>query len=272
MVQDKKAIQAGTSHYLGQNFAKAQNITFVGRENKEQHVHTTSWGVSTRLIGTLIMAHADDDGLVLPPRVAPQQIVIIPVTPKPDTKEAVLESCQAVAEMIRRDCTYAGAPIRVHVDDRDFGGGVKKWEWVKKGVPIRLEIGPRDVESRKVCVQRRDRPANEKDFVERDEFFQNVEDLLAEIHQSLLTRATELRDDNITVVSTLEDFTMHWNTENPGWITTPWAGSREQEEDLSKEHKITIRCLPLDQQDGAEANCILTGEPTKQRALWGRSY
>ena len=272
MVQDKKAIQAGTSHYLGQNFAKAQNITFVGRENKEQHVHTTSWGVSTRLIGTLIMAHADDDGLVLPPRVAPQQIVIIPVTPKEETREAVLESCEAIAQTIRRDYSYAGAPIRVHVDKRDFGGGVKKWEWVKKGVPIRLEIGPRDVESRKVCVQRRDRPANEKDFVERDEFFQNLEGLMNEIHQSLLTRATAFRDENITEITTLEDFTMHWNRENPGWITTPWAGSRQQEEELSKEHKITIRCLPIDGQDGEEAKCILTGTPTKQRAIWGRSY
>jgi len=272
MVQDRKAIQAGTSHYLGQNFAKAQNITFVGRENSEQHVHTTSWGVSTRLIGTLIMAHADDDGLVLPPRVAPQQIVIIPVTPKEETKAAVLESCQALAKMIRRDYSYGGEPIRVHVDDRDLGGGVKKWEWVKKGVPLRLEIGPRDVESRKVCVQRRDRSANDKDFVERDEFLQNLEDTLAEIHKSLLTRAKSFRDENITEITTLEDFTMHWNQENPGWIVTPWAGSRTQEEELSKEHKITIRCLPLDQQNGPEANCILNGTPTPQRALWGRSY
>ncbi len=272
MVQDRKAIQAGTSHYLGQNFAKAQNITFVGRENSEQHVHTTSWGVSTRLIGTLIMAHADDDGLVLPPRVAPQQIVIIPVTPKEETKAAVLESCQALAKMIRRDYSYGGAPIRVHVDDRDLGGGVKKWEWVKKGVPLRLEIGPRDVESRKVCVQRRDRSANDKDFFERDEFLQNLEDTLAQIHKSLLTRAKTFRDENITEITTLEDFTMHWNQENPGWIITPWAGSRTQEEELSKEHKITIRCLPLDQQNGPEANCILTRTPTPQRALWGRSY
>lgn len=276
MVQDRKAIQAGTSHYLGQNFAKAQNITFVGRENKEQYVHTTSWGVSTRLVGTLIMAHADDDGLILPPRVAPQHIVIIPITPKEDTKKAVLDSCHALAATIRRDYSYAGAPIRVHVDDRDLGGGAKKWEWVKKGVPIRLEVGPRDIESRKVCLQRRDRAPHEKDFVAREEFFQNVEDLLGEIHQTLLTRATDFRQSHLSFVDTLEDFTMHWNQENPGWILTPWAGSREQEEELSKEHKITIRCLPLEGQDGLpatrEAPCILTGTPTTQQALWGRSY
>ncbi len=272
MVQDKKAIQAGTSHYLGQNFAKAQNISFTGRDGKEQHVHTTSWGVSTRLIGTLIMAHADDDGLVLPPRVAPQQIVIVPVTPKEDTKQAIIESCHAFAETIRREHSYAGSPIRVHVDDRDLGGGVKKWEWVKKGAPIRIEIGPRDIESRKVCVQRRDKPANEKEFVERDTFLRNVTELLDDIHHALLAKARTFRDDNITEVTTLADFTMHWNQDNPGWISTPWAGSRQQEEDLSKEHKITIRCLPIDQQDGTEAPCVLTGTPTKTRAIWGRSY
>ena len=148
MVQDKKAIQAGTSHYLGQNFAKAQNITFVDRDNKEQHVHTTSWGVSTRLVGTLIMAHSDDDGLVLPPRVAPQQIVIIPVTPKEDSRDAIVTACEKLASQLR-DKYHEKEPLRVHVDKRDLGGGVKKWEWVKKGVPLRVEIGPRDLEEQK---------------------------------------------------------------------------------------------------------------------------
>jgi prolyl-tRNA synthetase len=277
MVQDKKAIQAGTSHYLGQNFAKAQDITFTGREGKTQHVHTTSWGVSTRLIGTLIMAHADDDGLRLPPRVAPQQIIIIPVTPKPETKDAVIESCHAFAETIRREHRYAGSPIRVHVDDRDIGGGVKKWEWVKKGAPIRIEIGPRVIESRKVCVQRRDKTANEKQFIERDEFLRNVTDTLDEIHTALLAQAGALRDANLASCTNLQEFAMHWNQDNPGWLITPWAGSRLQEEELSKEHKITIRCLPNDPtpwMKGADGEipCILTDTPTTQRAIWGRSY
>lgn len=271
MVQDKKAIQAGTSHYLGQNFAKAQDITFMGRDGKPAHVHTTSWGVSTRLIGTLIMAHADDDGLILPPRVAPQHIVIIPVTPKENTREAVLESCHALAEILRRE-RYADEPVRVHVDDRDFGGGVKKWEWVKKGVPVRLEIGPRDIESRKVCVQRRDQAPTDKDFVDREDFIRDVPKVLAEIQQNLLERLTAFRDENIADCQSLDDFRAHWDQENPGWLCTPWAGSREQEEELSSAHKITIRCLPKDQQDGEEAPCIITGEATKQRALWGRAY
>jgi prolyl-tRNA synthetase len=272
MVQDKKAIQAGTSHYLGQNFAKAQDITFASRDGSEQHVHTTSWGVSTRLIGTLIMAHADDDGLVLPPRVAPQQIVIIPVTPKEETREAVLESCRALAETLRLEQSYAGSPVRVHVDERDFGGGVKKWEWIKKGVPIRLEIGPRDLEGRKVCVQRRDQDPNAKDFIERVEFIRNCSTILAEIQQSLLDRLTAFRDENITECSDFEDFKAHWDGENPGWLLTAWAGSREQEEELSKAHKITIRCLPNGQQEGEETPCVLSGEATRQRAIWGRSY
>lgn len=272
MVQDKKAIQAGTSHYLGQNFAKAQKITFTDRDNQEQFVHTTSWGVSTRLIGTLIMAHSDDDGLVLPPRIAPQQIVIVPVTPKEESKEAIIEACHALAEMIRREKTYGGEPVRVQVDDRDLGGGAKKWEWVKKGVPLRVEIGPRDLQEQKVCLQRRDQAANEKSFVGKEDFLREVEDTLDAVHQSLLERACTLRDENIVDCGDLAEFEKHWSQEDSGWLLTPWAGNREEEEELSKKHKITVRCLPLDQQEEAEANCILTGKLTTSRALWGRSY
>jgi len=272
MVQDKKAIQAGTSHYLGQNFSKAQDISFTGRDGSQQHAHTTSWGVSTRLIGTLIMAHADDDGLVLPPRVAPQQIIIIPVTPKEETRDAIIDACQALAEVLRREKSYAGQPLRIHVDSRDIGGGVKKWEWVKKGAPIRIEIGPRDLESGKVCIQRRDQAAHEKNFIPKEDFIRNVEETLHEIHHTLLTRATELRDSNISDCNDLKTFHKHWEQDQPGWLLTPWNGTREQEEALSKQHKITIRCLPNEQQNEPLSPCVLTGEPTAQRAIWGRSY
>ena len=273
MVQDKKAIQAGTSHYLGQNFSKAQNISFTGRDGTVQHAHTTSWGVSTRLIGTLIMAHSDDDGLILPPRVATQQIVILPVTPKDDTREAVLDSCQALAQTLRNQ-SFHGDPLRVHVDTRDISGGVKKWEWVKKGVPIRIEIGPRDIETNKVCIQRRDQAVSEKQFSEKDDFLQRVTGILAEIHETLLSRATRFRDSNITPCSNLADFHAHWSQENPGWLHTPWAGTRQQEEELSKQHKITIRCLPLATVPlpATSGNCFLTGTATENRAIWGRSY
>lgn len=271
MVQDKKAIQAGTSHYLGQKFAKAQDISFVDRDNKEQHVHTTSWGVSTRLVGTLIMAHSDDDGLVLPPRVAPQQIVIVPVTPKPESRDAIIDACQSLATRLREQ-SYGGEQLRVKVDDRDLGGGIKKWEWVKKGVPLRVEIGPRDLEERKVCLQRRDQATNQKSFLDKEDFLRDVVDTLDEVHQSLLEKARTLRDENIAESADLAAFESHWSTEDPGWLLTPWAGTREEEEELSKKHKITVRCLPLDKQEEAEAPCVLTGKPTKTRALWGRSY
>ncbi len=271
MVQDRKAIQAGTSHYLGQNFSKAQDISFTGRDGQIEHAHTTSWGVSTRLIGTLIMAHSDDDGLILPPRVAPQQIVILPVTPKEDTKQAVLDACQALAEKLRAQ-RFHGEPLRVHIDARDLGGGVKKWEWIKKGAPIRIEIGPRDLESGKICVQRRDRAFGEKEFPQAEEFIERAASILAGVHDSLLARATAFRDENTSACTDIAAFHAHWAQENPGWLVTPWAGSPEEEDQLSKQHKITIRCLPLDQQDEPEAPCILTGKPTRSRAIWGRSY
>ncbi|MES2476899.1 MAG: proline--tRNA ligase [Verrucomicrobiota bacterium] len=277
MVQDKKAIQAGTSHYLGQNFSKAQNINFSGRDGTVQHAYTTSWGVSTRMIGTLIMAHSDDDGLILPPRVATQQIVILPITPKEDSKQAVLDACHALAETLRNQ-HFAGDALRVHVDARDLNGGVKKWEWIKKGVPIRIEIGPRDIESRKVCVQRRDQPVSAKDFSDKEEFIQHATNILGEIHDTLLARATEFRDANIAVCDNLDAFHAHWAGENPGWLYTPWAGTPEQEETLSKQHKITIRCLPIPEAElpanlqAVGNTCILTGQSTPVRAIWGRSY
>jgi len=273
MVQDKKAIQAGTSHYLGQNFAKAQDITFVDRDNKEQHVHTTSWGVSTRLVGTLIMAHSDDDGLVLPPRIAPQQIVIVPITPKEDSRDAIVEACEALGTQLRDQC-YGKESLRVHVDKRDLGGGVKKWEWVKKGVPLRVEIGPRDLEGGKVCFQRRDQTPNEKSFISQEEFLLGVVEIIEDIHTSLLDRARRFRDKNITECTDLANFEKHWEDSNlnPGWLITPWAGTREEEEEISKRLKITIRCLPIDCQAEPDTPCFMTGKPTKSRAIWGRSY
>ena len=151
---------------------------------------------------------------------------------------------------------------------------MKKWEWIKKGVPIRIEIGPRDIETRKVCIQRRDQAVSAKDFSDKEEFIQRAKDILGEIHQSLIQRATAFRDANITPCDDLERFHAHWATENPGWLVTPWAGSPEQEEALSKQHKITIRCLPLDgiRLPDAGSKCIVTGEETTTRAIWGRSY
>ncbi len=277
MVQDLKAIQAGTSHYLGQNFAKAQNICFTGRDGSTQHAHTTSWGVSTRMIGTLIMAHSDDDGLVLPPRVAPQQIVIIPITPKEDSRPAILQACQELAESLRQQ-HFHGEPLRVLVDQRDVGNGVKKWEWIKKGVPLRVEIGPRDLENGQVALQSRDPDNNEKQSVSLADLVATAAERLTQLHASLLARATALRDRNIRYCDDLNAFHQHWQQENAGWLLTPWDASAAEEDELAKQHKITIRCLPLPEISFAaqgcpqEAACLLSGKITRQFAIWGRSY
>lgn len=278
MVQDRKAIQAGTSHFLGQNFAKAANIEFLGRDNLRHHAWTTSWGVSTRLIGTLLMAHADDDGAVLPPRIAPTQIVILPVTPKPDTKDAVIDACEALAKTLRAHA-FHGEPLRVHVDKRDIAGGARNWEWIKKGVPIRVEIGPRDITSRSVAVVRRDRGPKEKEFIPKEQFIQDVGDILADIQKQLLERATALRDEHMHKLSTEEEFRAFFTPKNEdkpeihgGFALMHWAGSSEDEERLQKELKVTIRCIPHGDEFAEEGACFLTGKPSSRRVVFAKSY
>jgi prolyl-tRNA synthetase len=272
MVQDKKAIQAGTSHYLGQNFAKAANIQFLGRDNTRQLAHTTSWGVSTRLIGTLIMAHGDDDGVIMPPRIAPQQIVILPVTPKPDTRQEIIDACEALAQTLRAQ-TWAGEPIRVLVDKRDLPGGQKNWEWIKKGVPMRVEMGPRDITSRSVAVARRDKGPKEKEFIGKEDFLQGVQERLADIQQALLDRATAMRDANMKKLDTFDEFKAYFADEDGGgFALMHWAGTMEEEEKIAKENKITIRCIPHGDQYAEEGKCFLTGRPSSRRVVFARSY
>ncbi len=273
MVQDVKAIQAGTSHFLGQNFAKAQNMVFAGRTNEREYAWTTSWGVSTRMIGTLIMAHSDDDGLVCPPRVAPKQIVIIPVTPKAETKEAILTHCRELADKLSAQ-SFHGMPLRVQVDERDIGGGTKKWEWIKKGVPVRLEIGPRDLEKGSLCLCRRDRPTGEKSFVPEEEFLANAVSLLDEIQDNLCARQKAFRDSHIKPCTSLNELKANFSDEGPAdWLLCPWDGSADEEEELGKSLRISIRCIPQGEMGvGEPAPCILTGRPTTRRVLWARSY
>lgn len=273
MVQDKKAIQAGTSHFLGQNFSKAQDISFTGRDNTIQHAWTTSWGVSTRMIGTLIMEHSDDDGLVCPPRVAPQQIVIVPVTPKPESRDSIIEHCQSLAAELRQQCWH-GLPLRVIVDTRDISGGTKKWEWIKKGVPVRIEIGPRDLEKGSLCVQRRDQPVSEKQFEDEASFKAEIGNLLQSIQDNLLQKATAFRDANIRQAATMEELIANFSDNGSSdWMLVPWDATPEEETALSKEHRITIRCIPNGEMGtGPEAPCILTGKPTTRRVIFARSY
>src|SRR5256886_137050 len=232
MVQDRKAIQAGTSHFLGQNFSRASGIQFQNRQGKQEFGWTTSWGGTTRLIGTAVMMHGDDDGLVLPPRIAPTQIMILPITPKEDTRTRVLEACDALALQLRGK-HFADSPLEIEVDRRDLGGGVKNWEWIKKGVPIRVEIGPRDLEKNSVEGSRRDQPIQSKESMAIQEFIAAAPEILTSIQQNLLERATQFREANTRVIESKKDFYDFFTPKNlgkpelhGGFALAHWNGSR----------------------------------------------
>jgi len=277
MAQDRKAIQAGTSHFLGQNFARTSGIQFQNREGQQEFGWTTSWGMTTRLVGTIVMAHGDDDGLVLPPRIAPTQIVILPVTPKEETRVAVLEACEKLAKQLR-ELQYADLPVEVEVDRRDLGGGVKNWEWIKKGVPLRVEIGPRDLESGKVAVSRRDQPVKLKGLMSMQEFVSHASEILGSIQQNLFDRAKKFRDENTRIINSKKefyDFFTPKNSEKPeihgGFALAHWDGSREVEEQIKNDLKVTIRVIPP--YDSSEpGDCIFTGGPSSQRVIWAKAY
>ena len=278
MVQDKKAIQAGTSHFLGQNFSKASDISFAGRDGSKQFGWTTSWGVSTRLVGTLIMAHGDDDGIKLPPMVAPTQVVILPIIPKEKDRDSVMTAVHQLADQLN-NVKYAGLPLRVEIDDRDMHGGAKNWEWIKKGAPIRVEIGPRDVEKGSVAVARRDKPHKEKQFIEAQEFLEEVGNVLQQIQSNLLAEATEFRDENMQKIDSMEEFIQFFtpsNKEKPeihgGFALCHWAGSNEEEEKIAKDYKVTIRCIPNGDQFVEEGTCILTSKPSNRRVVFSKAY
>ena len=278
MVQDKKAIQAGTSHFLGQNFSKASDISFAGRDGSKQFGWTTSWGVSTRLVGTLIMAHGDDDGIKLPPMVAPTQVVILPIIPKEKDRDSVMTAVHQLADQLN-NVKYAGLPLRVEIDDRDMHGGAKNWEWIKKGAPIRVEIGPRDVEKGSVAVARRDKPHKEKQFIEAQEFLEEVGNVLQQIQSNLLAEATEFRDENMQKIDSMEEFIQFFTPSNKdkpeihgGFALCHWAGSNEEEEKIAKDYKVTIRCIPNGDQFGEEGTCILTGKPSNRRVVFSKAY
>ncbi|OLC29251.1 MAG: proline--tRNA ligase [Verrucomicrobia bacterium 13_1_40CM_4_54_4] len=277
MAQDRKAIQAGTSHFLGQNFSRASDIQFQNRKGQQEFGWTTSWGMTTRLVGTIVMTHGDDDGLVLPPRIAPTQIVILPITPKEETRAAVMESCDKLAKELR-ETRYVDLAIEVEVDRRDLGGGIKNWEWIKKGVPLRIEIGPRDLASGNVMVSRRDQPVRSKELISTRELRSRASEILASIQQNLFERAKEFRDEHTRVINSKTEFYDFFTPKNAakpeihgGFALTHWNGSREVEEQIKNDLKVTIRVIPLD--DSSEpGSCIFTGEPSARRVAWAKSY
>jgi len=263
MMQDGKALQAGTSHFLGQNFGKAFDVKFADREGKLEYVWGTSWGVSTRLIGALIMTHSDDNGLVLPPNLAPDQVVIVPIYRKDEELEAVRE----VAEKLMKQLRKAG--IRVKFDDRDtHKPGWKFNEYELKGVPVRLAIGPRDVEKGTVELARRDTLT--KEFVNQGDVVAKVGDLMDEIQTNLFTKARNYRDDHITEVASYDEFKEVLEKKG-GFVSAHWDGTMETEELIKEETKATIRCIPIDG-DRTPGKCIVTGKTSAQRVLFALAY
>jgi prolyl-tRNA synthetase len=276
MAQDRKAIQAGTSHFLGQNFSRASGIQFQNREGKQEFGWTTSWGMTTRMVGTVVMAHGDDDGVILPPRIAPSQIIILPITPKEETRVKVLEACDKLARNLR-EVRFFDVPIEVEVDRRDLGGGVKNWEWTKKGVPLRVEIGPRDLEKNSVAISRRDQSVKAKDFISMEEFISRVPEILASIQQNLYDRAKKFRDENTRNIDSKKDFYDFFTPKNSakpeihgGFALAHWNGSRAIEEQIKNDLKVTIRIIPFG--DSEAGRCIFTGEPSVRRVIWAKAY
>ena len=262
MMQDRKALQAGTSHNLGQNFAKAFDVTFLDQDGERNYVWATSWGVSTRLIGALIMAHSDDRGLVLPPALAPTEVVIVPIYRSESEQSTVLEKC----EQIRKELATR---FTVKLDDRDqFKPGFKFSEWELKGVPIRCELGPRDVESGQVVLVRRD--TGQKQSYPLEGVLEAVDKSLKEIQSNLFDKALEFRVANTARIDSYDEF-KEFMAADRGFALIHWAGSSADEERLQEETKATIRCIPLDAEDDP-GNCILSGKPCTGRVVAAKAY
>jgi prolyl-tRNA synthetase len=276
MVQDRKAIQAGTSHFLGQNFSRASGIQFQNREGKQEFGWTTSWGMSTRMVGAVVMTHGDDDGIILPPRIAPTQIVVLPITPKEDMRARVLEACEKLAQQLRQK-SYGDLALEVEVDRRDLGGGAKNWEWIKKGVPLRIEIGPRDLEKNSVEVSRRDQPVKEKKSMSIEELVGRAPEILGSIQKNLYERAKQFRDENTRVLDSKKEFYQFFTPKNSakpeihgGFAQAHWNGSRDVEEQIKNDLKVTIRVIPFAQSEPGK--CVFTGEPSSRRVIWAKAY
>ena len=275
MMQDRKALQAGTSHFLGQNFSKACDIKFQGANGKEELGWTTSWGVSTRLIGGMIMTHSDDDGLIVPPKVAPSQIVILPVTPKEETRGKVLEACSNLKKQLE-DIQFSGAPIRVEQDDRDLRGGEKYWQWVKKGIPLTVEIGPRDLENKTVFVGRRDN-GSKREGMNLEEFIAESGNILENIQQSLFRKALDFRSENSVNIDDKKElyefFTPPSNNKaeiHGGFAYVHWDRDPQWEEEIKNQLKVTIRCIPENSEESGK--CIFSGKPSTGRVVLAKSY
>jgi prolyl-tRNA synthetase len=264
MMQDKRALQCGTSHYFGQNFAKAFDIQFVDQSNTLQYCETTSWGLSTRFVGAIIMAHGDDQGLMMPPRLAPIQAVIVPIFKNDAERARVME----VADRIFIELKAAG--IRTRMDDRDnVSSGFKFNDWEMRGVPVRVEVGPKDVEKGTVALARRDKPGREgKSFVQQEGLASTVVQLLGDIQHAMLARAIAFRDANIHEPADYEDLK---KIVQDGWAFAWWCGSKECEARVKEDTKATTRVIPFEQPEG-QGKCVMCGKEAHQKVYFSKAY
>ncbi|PKM96952.1 MAG: proline--tRNA ligase [Elusimicrobia bacterium HGW-Elusimicrobia-3] len=281
LMQDGKALQMGTSHYLGQNFSKGADVKFQNKDGQLEYVYASSWGVSTRLIGALIMTHSDDAGLVLPPKLAPVQVVVIPIYKSDEEHVKTMEEASRVAAELK------ALGVAVRVDDRDMQPGAKYYEWEGKGVPLRIEVGPKDLEKGSLCIARRfvnEIPGEAPDaqrrrrkaFLPRAEAIASIVPTLAAMQAELLERARKTRDARTRVIDNIADFEKFFKGEGGGFAWVHWAGSPEQEDEMAKRFETSIRNIPFEDQIPAAAKgagvCILTGKPSAQRVLMSKSY
>ncbi len=277
MMQDRKALQSGTSHFLGQNFAKSSQIKFQNQNGELEYAWTTSWGVSTRLIGALIMAHSDDNGMVIPPRVAPAHVALIPIYKNEEEHAEVMKFVNELGDKLH-SVRYLDQKLRVEIDNRDMTSSERNWNWIKRGIPVRVEIGMRDIASGTVMVGRRDHEARDKKATPVDELLSGIVDILEDIQTKIYTKALEFRNANTLPIDDHEQFYAFYTPKNAnepeihgGFASSHWCGDAACEAKIKEDLKVTIRCIPLDavEEDG---KCICCGKASKRRVIFAKNY
>ena len=276
MMQDRKALQAGTSHFLGQNFARASEIKFQTAEETEAYAWTTSWGASTRLIGGVIMSHGDDNGIVLPPKVASSHVVLMPICRKESERASVMEYTETLAKALR-DTYYNHRRLRVEIDSRDIGGA-RGWDWIKKGIPVRVEIGSRDMASGSVFMGRRDKDPKEKMSVPKDRFLGEITQVMDDIQNNIFQKALKFRETNTRTIGVRDDFYSFFTPLDPekseihgGFALSPWCGEDACEEKIKEDLGVTIRCIPF-VADAENGKCVCCGRSDSQPVIFAKAY
>jgi prolyl-tRNA synthetase len=278
MMQDRKALQAGTSHFLGQNFAKASNIRFQDRDGKMVYAWTTSWGVSTRLIGGVIMIHGDDNGMIMPPRLSPKHVAILPIIRKQEEENEILTYCQDLAAELQKQ-SFHERSVEAFVDTRDMNAGEKSWDWIKKGLPVVVEVGPRDMQNNAVYISRRDHDRKDRYSQDKKIFIESISGLLDDIQNTLYRRAKAFQDEHTHSIDDWESFKEFFtpgNKKKPeihgGFVLSHWCGNSDCEAKINEKLAVTIRCIPLDQRKPEAGRCILCGRKSQQRVVFAKAY